>query len=147
MTGQGARHPVDAWLVGIGAVVGAMAIVAVAPTAVTGDPTVEVVTQVLLAAAVGVAILVLALRLSPTTTGFLLALATGLFLCGGAAILLNANDFAPLGAVADQSYRTAYLTKFGHHWGLVDYAYKDLPSFYPPLFFWVLGRLRNVPTP
>jgi len=141
MTGQATRHPVDAWLVGIGAVVGTVAIVAVAPTAVNGDPTVEVVTQVLLALAVGFGILVLGLHFSPTTTGFLLALFTGLFLCSGAAILLNANSFAPLGAVADQSYRTAYLTKFAHHWGLVDYGYKDLPSFYPPLFFWVLGRL------
>jgi galactan 5-O-arabinofuranosyltransferase len=141
VTGQAARHPVDAWLIGIGAVVGTVAVVALAPTAVTGDPTVDVVTQVLLALAVGLGVLVLALRFRPTTTGFLLALLTGLFLCGGAAVLLNATDFAPLGAVADQSYRTAYLTKFGHHWGLVDYAYKDLPSFYPPLFFWVLGRL------
>ena len=141
MTGQATRHPVDAWLIGIGAVVGTVAVVALAPTAVNGDPTVEVVTQVLLALAVGFGILVLALRCSPTTTGLLLALFTGLFLCGGAAILLNANAFAPLGAAADQSYRTAYLTKFAHHWGLVDYGYKDLPSFYPPFFFWVLGRL------
>ena len=74
----------------------------------------------------------LGLRLSPTTTGFLVALLTGLFLCGGAAILLNANAFAPLGAAADQSYRTAYLTKFAHHWGLVDYAYKDLPVLLSP---------------
>src|SRR5262249_41993029 len=124
MTGQATRHPVDAWLVGIGAVVGTVAIVAAAPTAVQGDPTGEVVTQVLLAAAVGLGILVVGLRLKPNATGFLLALLTGLFLCGGAAILLNANAFAPLGAVADQSYRTAYLTKFAHHWGLVDYSYK-----------------------
>src|SRR6476659_6804467 len=116
MTGQATRQPVDAWLVGIGAIVGAVVIVAAAPTAVQGDPTVEVVTQVLLALAVGFGVLVLGLLLKP-------------------------NAFAPLGAVADQSYRTAYLTKFAHHWGLVDYAYKDLPSFYPPLFFWVLGRL------
>src|SRR6185436_19392911 len=141
MTGQATQHPVDAWLVGIGAIVGAVVIVAAAPTAVQGDPTVEVVTQVLLALAVGFGVLVLGLRLKPNATGFLLALLTGLFLCAGAAILLNANSFAPLGAAADQSYRTAYLTKFAHHWGLVDYAYKDLPSFYPPLFFWVLGRL------
>jgi galactan 5-O-arabinofuranosyltransferase len=144
MTGQATRHSADAWLVGVGAVVGTVAIVAVAPTAVNGDPTIEVVTQVLLALAVGFGILVLGLRLNPTATGFLLALLTGLFLCGGAAILLNANAFAPLGAVADQSYRTAYLTKFAHHWGLVDYSYQGLPSFYPPLFFWVLGRLSAV---
>src|SRR5262245_49255966 len=144
MTGQATRHPADAWLVGIGAVVGTVAFVALAPTALQGDPTVEVVTQVLLAAAVGMGILVLGLRLRPGPTGFLLALLTGLFLCGAAAILLNATPFAPLGAVADQGYRTAYLTKFAHTWSLVDYAYKDLPSFYPPLFFWVLGRLSSL---
>jgi galactan 5-O-arabinofuranosyltransferase len=141
MTGQATRRPAGAWLVGTGAVVGTVAVVALAPTAVQGDPTVEVVTQVLLALAVGMGILVIGLRFRPGETGFLLALLTGLFLCGGAAILLNATPFAPLGAVADQSYRTAYLTKFAHHWGLVDYAYTDLPSFYPPFFFWVLGRL------
>jgi len=140
MTGQATRDSVDAWLVGIGAVVGTVAFVVAAPTAVQGDPTVEVVTQVLLALAIGLGIFVVGLHLSPTATGFLIALLTGLFLCGGAAIILNATPFAPLGAVADQSYRTAYLTKFAHHWTLVDYDYKGLPSFYPPLFFWVLGR-------
>ena len=141
MTGQATRHrAADAWLVGIGAIVVAVAIVAAAPKAVEGNPTVEVVTQVLLALAIGFGVFVVALRLSPNATGFLVALLTGLFLCGGAAILLNATPFAPLGAVADQSYRTAYLTKLAHHWTFVDYDYKGLPSFYPPLFFWVLGR-------
>jgi hypothetical protein len=140
MTGQATRHPVDAWLVGVGAVVGTVAIVAAAPKAVEGNPTVDVVAQVLLALAIGLGILVVALRLSPNVTGFLIALLMGLFLCGGGAIILNATPFAPLGAVADQSYRTAYITKFAHHWSLVDYDYKGLPSFYPPLFFWVLGR-------
>src|SRR6478752_4746889 len=62
MTGQATRQPVDAWLVGIGAIVGAVVIVAAAPTAVQGDPTVEVVTQVLLALAVGFGVLVVGLR-------------------------------------------------------------------------------------
>ena len=131
----------DAWLVAIGAVAATYAIARLAPTAADGDPTVEVVTQVLLALAVGAGAFVVARRFSPTVTGGLVALLTGLFLCGGAAVMLDANAFGPLGALADQGYRTAYLTKFGHGWGLVDYAYKDLPSFYPPLYFWVLGRL------
>ena len=97
MTGRATRHPADAWLVGIGAVVGTIAFVALAPTAVEGDPTVEVVTQLLLALAVGTGILVIGLRLRPDATGFLLALLTGLFLCGGAAVLLNATPFAPPG--------------------------------------------------
>lgn len=138
-----ARQPsrADAWLVAAGAVAATFAIVAASPTAVDGDPTVAVVTQALLALAVGTGAFVVARRYPPSATGALVALLTGLFLCGGATVILNGSPFAPLGAVADQGYRTAYLTKFGHTWELVDYAYKDLPSFYPPLFFWVLGRL------
>jgi len=134
----------DAWLVAGGAVAATWAITALAPGSLEGDPTVPVVTQVLLALAVGAGAFVLTRRYSPTATGALVALLTGLFLCGGATALLNSTPFGPLGAVADQSYRTAYLTKFGHTWELVDYAYKDLPSFYPPLYFWVLGRLGAV---
>lgn len=131
----------DAWLLAIVAVGATVAITVLAPIAVEGNPTVAVVTQVMLALAVGAGAYVVARRFSPDAAGLLVALLTGLFLCGGAAVILNGSAFGPLGAVADQSYRTAYLTKFGHTWGLVDYAYKDLPSFYPPLYFWVLGRL------
>lgn len=133
------RHA-DAWLVALVAVAATWAITALAPRATEGDPTVAVVTQVMLALAVGAAVWVFARRSSPTATGALVALFTGLFLCGGAAVLLSGSPFGPLGAVADQGYRTAYLTKFGHTWHLVDYAYKGLPSFYPPLYFWGLGR-------
>ena len=134
----------DAWLVAAGAVAATWAITELAPRSLEGDPTVPVVTQVLLALAVGAGAFVVSRRYSPTATGALVALLTGLFLCGGATALLNSTPFGPLGAVADQSYRTAYLTKFGHTWHLVDYAYKGLPSFYPPLYFWVLGRLGAV---
>jgi len=135
------ESPADAWLVAIAAVGATVAITVLAPTAVEGNPTVAVITQVMLALAVGAGAYVVARRFSPDATGLLIALLTGLFLCGGATIILSGSAFGPLGAVADQGYRTAYLTKFGHTWGLVDYAYKDLPSFYPPLYFWVLGRL------
>lgn len=128
--------------IGVAAVGATLLLAAVAPTAEEGNPTVEVVTQVLLVLAVGTGVVVLLLRrCSPDVGGALVALLTGLFLCGGAAIILNATPFAPYGALADQGYRTAALTKFAHSWELVDYAYKDLPSFYPPLYFWVLGRL------
>ncbi|MBM3692580.1 MAG: hypothetical protein FJW77_04665 [Actinobacteria bacterium] len=119
-------------------------LVALAPRAVGADPTVEVVTQVLLALAVGTGVLVVARRGRPEATGGLVALLTGLFLCGGAAIILNGSRFGPLGYLADQGFRTAYLTKFGHTWSLVDHTYRDLPSFYPPLYFWLLGRAGPV---
>ena len=67
--------------------------VAARPHGGNGNPTVDVVTQVLLAALVGVGAWCASLvsrRLTPTAVGFLVALLTGLFLCGGAAIQLNA---------------------------------------------------------
>ncbi|MFM8303962.1 MAG: arabinofuranosyltransferase [Actinomycetota bacterium] len=137
-------HPAshaDAWLLAVGAVATTLAVTVLAPRAVEGDPTVAVVTQVMLALAVGAGAFVVARRFSAHVSGLLVALLTGLFLCGGAAVILNGSDFGPLGVAADQGYRTAYLTKFGSGWGLVDYAYKGLPSFYPPGFFWVLGRV------
>jgi hypothetical protein len=134
----------DAWIVAVGAVAVTYAAVALAPVPVGEDPTASVLTQVLLALAVGAGALVLFRHFSPDATGALVALCTGLFLAGGAAVILGGSPFGPLGVVADQSYRTAYLTKFGHTWELVDYAYKDLPSFYPPLYFWVLGRAATV---
>lgn len=131
----------DAWLVAIGAVTTTAAVTVLAPRAVEGDPTVAVVTQVMLALTVGAGAFVVTRRFSAPATGLLVALLTGLFLCGGAAVILNGSDFGPLGVAADQGYRTAYLTKFGHTASLVDYAYKGLPSFYPPGYFWVLGRI------
>src|SRR3954454_15998603 len=131
----------DAWLVAVAAVGATVAITLLAPTAVEGNPRVAVLTQVMLVLAVGAGTYVIARRLSPDATGLLVALLTGLFLCGGATVILNGSAFGPLGAVADQAYRTAYITKFAHTWGVVDYGYKELPSFSPPLYFWVLGRL------
>lgn len=151
---DGSERRVNRWATGIAVALGIVATLAVvaavlvAPTAETDNPTADVVTQVLLAVLVGiglvVSLVVFGRRLSPTAVGFLVALLTGLFLYGGAAIELNANAFGPIGATLDQGYRTAYVTKFNHTWHLVDYAYKDLPSFYPPLYFWVLGRLSAV---
>src|SRR5262249_25548455 len=55
----------------------------------------------------------------------------------------SGSDFPPLGMVADQGFRTASITKYAHTIGLVDFAYKGLPAYYPPLFFWLLGRLAT----
>lgn len=41
----------------------------------------------------------------------------------------------------DQGLYTAYVTKFATYSGNVDAIYADLPAFYPPLYFYVLGRL------
>lgn len=70
----------------------------------------------------------------------LVALLAGTFLSAGAALVLRGTDFPPLGIALDQGFRAASITKYAHTWSLVDFAYHGLPAFYPPLFFWTLGR-------
>jgi galactan 5-O-arabinofuranosyltransferase len=70
----------------------------------------------------------------------LVALLAGTFLSVGAAVVLRDTDFPPLGIALDQGFRAASITKYAHTWSLVDFAYHGLPAFYPPLFFWTLGR-------
>jgi len=41
----------------------------------------------------------------------------------------------------DQGLYTAYVTKFATYAGNVDAIYADLPAFYPPLYFYLLGRI------
>ena len=74
------------------------------------------------------------------TRGWLVTGLVGAFLAAGAALVLSGTDFPPLGIALDQGFRAASVTKYAHTLALVDFAYKDLPAFYPPLFFWVLGR-------
>lgn len=48
------------------------------------------------------------------------------------------------GIFGDSLFRTAYITKFSYHWDLIDFFYKDLPSFYSPLYFYILGKLTTI---
>jgi galactan 5-O-arabinofuranosyltransferase len=70
----------------------------------------------------------------------IVVLLAGLFLAVGAGLVLDGSDFPPLGVALDQGFRVASITKYAHTWSLVDFAYQGLPAFYPPLFFWTLGR-------
>lgn len=57
-------------------------------------------------------------------------------------MLVLKNSFYALGGVnGDQSFRTAYITKFANFSGLIDFTYHGLPSFYPPLYYFLLGKL------
>ncbi len=115
-----------------------------APAAVTGDPTIDVVVRLCLAAGVaaGIVILLTPPGSEPTTAtrGWLVTGLVAVFLAGGAALVLSGTDFPPLGIALDQGFRAASVTKYAHTAALVDFAYRDLPAFYPPLYFWVLGR-------
>lgn len=57
---------------------------------------------------------------------------------------LQGSIYAPGGIGADQSFRTAAVTRFSTTWRNADFAVDGLPSFYPPAYFWVLGRLGRL---
>jgi hypothetical protein len=57
---------------------------------------------------------------------------------------LAGTPYGPGGLGGDQTFRTAAVTRFADTWHNVDFASKGLPSFYPPAYFWVLGRLAGV---
>ena len=63
-----------------------------------------------------------------------------LFLSGVILFTLTDIPYGLNGIRGDQSLRTAYITKFANYPGYVDFAYKDLPSFYPPLYYYLLGK-------
>ena len=65
----------------------------------------------------------------------------GIYLFAAATLVLSGSSFPPIGIALDQGFRTASITKYAHSVALVDFAYKGLPPYYPPLFFWLLGRL------
>ncbi|WIM72256.1 arabinofuranosyltransferase [Corynebacterium suedekumii] len=48
------------------------------------------------------------------------------------------------GTQGDQSFRLALAEKYSAYWTPVDTYFSDLPSYYPGLWFWGLGRLSAV---
>ncbi|WP_079990798.1 arabinofuranosyltransferase [Haloarcula sp. CBA1127] len=58
--------------------------------------------------------------------------------------LFATTEFGMGGISGDAAFHTAYITKFSEKWGLIDYYYKDLPSFYSPGYFYILGKFAWV---
>lgn len=76
--------------------------------------------------------------------GALLSITLGFFLAGIVILGLNGTPYALNGDHGDQGMLTAQVTKFAAHANLVDFAYKGLPAFYPPLYPYLLGRLSTL---
>src|SRR5439155_19366404 len=67
--------------------------------------------------------------------------AVAVILAGGAAWMLRGSPFPPNGLSGDQGFRIASIARDAEHLVPSDFAYRGLPVFYPPLFFFLLGRL------
>jgi hypothetical protein len=57
---------------------------------------------------------------------------------------LSGTPYAPNGLQGDQAFRTEAVTRFADTWNTADFTYKDLPAFYAPAYFWVLGRISDI---
>lgn len=72
-----------------------------------------------------------------------LSLATTL-LAGGATAALHGTAWGFSGLYSDAGFRTEAVTRFAASPSLSDYAYRGLPSYYPPLLPWVQGRVADL---
>lgn len=59
-------------------------------------------------------------------------------------LILKNTPYSFGGTTGDPGFHIAYITKFAFANNFVDFYYKDLPSFYPPLYFYILGKLATL---
>jgi galactan 5-O-arabinofuranosyltransferase len=76
--------------------------------------------------------------------GWLVPVVVGVVAAVTVAGALAGTPYAPGGIDSDQSFRTAAITRYADTWRTVDFTYRGLPAFYPPAYFWVLGRLADL---
>ncbi|SEO70824.1 arabinofuranosyltransferase [Trujillonella endophytica] len=59
-------------------------------------------------------------------------------------ISLQGTDWYFSAVQGDQAFRYEYATRFADDLSLSDYTYADVPAFYSPGFFWVVGLVSKV---
>jgi galactan 5-O-arabinofuranosyltransferase len=59
-------------------------------------------------------------------------------------IALHGTDWYFSGPFGDQSFRIQYATRFADDLSLSDYTYRDVPAFYSPGWFWVVGLTAHL---
>ncbi len=119
-------------------IIGTLVIAAVVPNDYPSVPLGVQLIALLMALAIGV-LLWLRDRVPHVAYAAVLALGTGLAL--GFYTLFKATPFGLNGFDGDAWFCNAAVTRFSETWSFADFGYRDLPSFYPPLYFWVLGKL------
>lgn len=116
------------------------ALVATAPPHLATSPRLDVVLRLaLFLLAAGLAALALA-PLAPRSRAAAATAILGLFLAGTVLLTLKPTPYALNGVSVDQGYYTTFITRFAASGWPQDSFYKGLPPFYPPLFFYLLGR-------
>ena len=112
-----------------------------APASIATHPWLDVWFELGVGGFVGLLLLIFALPL-PDEVRFELAVGTvGLFLTTALALMLKNTPYTVGAVTGDQRFYTYSVTKFAAYAGYVDAVYRDLPTFYPPLYYYILGRL------
>lgn len=95
-------------------------------------------------AAVLVVPLLLLARRRPGLAADLIVITTAAVLSGLLTLGLHGTQWGVGGLYADSSFRTEAATRYADSPALVDYAYADLPAYYPPALGWLQGRTAEV---
>ncbi|WP_044642159.1 arabinofuranosyltransferase [Risungbinella massiliensis] len=57
-------------------------------------------------------------------------------------VFMYRNTYFGFGGIEDDlEFITASITKYKVYWSWVDFSYQDLSAFYPPLYFYILGKI------
>lgn len=120
------------------------AFIAAAPTFITEQPLLDVWLRVYLflftVALLVIAFLPLRLRLKLDLAVGLLSILTTLVVFH----TLKNTPFAIPGVNVDGTFITAAITKFATFATYTDFTYKGLPSFYPPLYYYLFGKAATI---
>jgi galactan 5-O-arabinofuranosyltransferase len=66
------------------------------------------------------------------------------FMTSALSLMLFGTRFYLGGITGDQLFRTEYVTRLTDSSGVADFAYADLPGYYPRGWFWMAGRFANL---
>jgi galactan 5-O-arabinofuranosyltransferase len=101
-------------------------------------------TLVLVAASL-VAVAVGLSSLSADIKGLTLAIVIGALISTLYFIALKGTPFGINGLSGDATFRTALVVKSSvHTWPFADFGYSSIASWYPPLYYWTLGKVAAV---
>ncbi len=117
------------------------AVIEHAPATIATHPWLDVWLEVALVALVGLILLIFVLPLRDPLRFELAVGVVSLFLTATLALVLKNTPFTVGAVTGDQRFYTYSVTKFAAYAGYVDAVYRDLPTFYPPLYYYMLGRL------
>ncbi|MEM7531633.1 MAG: arabinofuranosyltransferase [Chloroflexota bacterium] len=111
-----------------------------APTSIMQSPSLDIWIELAAIAIIGGSLGILYLRINERLRGIIILSLFSLFLLGILSLVLKETSYPFGGLGGDQRFYAAYVTKLATYGSHVDVMYRDLLTFYPPLYYALLGR-------